>query len=39
VGFLRAAAAKAGFALTPQFGAGLVFLNRDPEKAGPRGAR
>jgi len=34
VGFLRAAAAKAGFALTPQFGAGLVFLHRDPEKAG-----
>ncbi len=27
--FLRAAAAQSGFTLTPLFGAGLVFLNRD----------
>jgi glutamate synthase (NADPH/NADH) large chain len=32
-GFLRAAAAEAGFALAPIFGAGLVFLNRDPAMA------
>src|SRR6266446_9538812 len=28
--FLRAAAAEAGFKLSPLFAAGLVFLNRDP---------
>ena len=33
VRFLRAAAAEAGFSLTTLFGAGLVFLNRDPLKA------
>jgi glutamate synthase (NADPH/NADH) large chain len=33
VGFLRAAASEAGFTLTPIFGAGLVFLNRDTAKA------
>ena len=33
VGFLRAVAADAGFALAPLFASGLVFLNRDPEKA------
>ena len=32
--FLRAAASAAGFKLTPQFAAGLVFLNRDAAKAG-----
>jgi glutamate synthase (NADPH/NADH) large chain len=31
--FLRAAAAEAGFTLTPLFGAGLVFLDRDPAVA------
>ncbi|MEO7206357.1 MAG: glutamate synthase large subunit [Steroidobacteraceae bacterium] len=31
--FLRAVAAEAGFALTPLFAAGLVFLNRDTAKA------
>jgi glutamate synthase (NADPH/NADH) large chain len=31
--FLRAAAADCGLTLTPLFGAGLVFLNRDPAKA------
>jgi glutamate synthase (NADPH/NADH) large chain len=31
--FLRAAAAEAGFSLTPLFAAGLVFLNRDVAKA------
>jgi glutamate synthase (NADPH/NADH) large chain len=31
--FLRAVAAEAGFALTPIFAAGLVFLNRDTAKA------
>jgi glutamate synthase (NADPH/NADH) large chain len=31
--FLRAVAAEAGFALTPLFAAGLVFLNRDAAKA------
>jgi glutamate synthase (NADPH/NADH) large chain len=31
--FLRAAALAAGFKLTPQFAAGLVFLNRDAAKA------
>src|SRR5271166_1140280 len=33
VGFLRAVAAEAGILLTPQFGAGLVFLSQDPAKA------
>jgi glutamate synthase (NADPH/NADH) large chain len=33
VGFLRAVAADAGFTLSPLFASGLVFLNRDPEKA------
>jgi glutamate synthase (NADPH/NADH) large chain len=33
VGFLRAVAADAGFALAPLFASGLVFLNRDPGKA------
>src|SRR5450755_3072685 len=31
--FLRAAATEAGMRLAPLFGAGLVFLNRDPAKA------
>jgi len=31
--FLRAAAAEAGFTLSPLFAAGLVFLNRDPALA------
>jgi glutamate synthase (NADPH/NADH) large chain len=31
--FLRAVAIEAGFALTPRFAAGLVFLNRDAAKA------
>jgi glutamate synthase (NADPH/NADH) large chain len=31
--FLRAVAVEAGFALTPIFAAGLVFLNRDAAKA------
>jgi len=30
--FLRAVAAESGFALGSQFAAGLVFLDRDPEK-------
>ena len=33
VGFLKAVAADAGFALAPLFAAGLVFLNRDPDRA------
>src|SRR3977135_1210073 len=31
--FLRAVAAESGFELAPLFAAGLVFLNRDPDKA------
>src|SRR5665213_3454124 len=31
--FLRAVATEAGFALSPMFAAGLVFLNRDAAKA------
>ncbi len=31
--FMRAAAAEAGYTLTSRFGAGLVFLSRDPAKA------
>ena len=31
--FMRAVASDAGFQLTPRFGVGLVFLNRDPDKA------
>jgi glutamate synthase (NADPH/NADH) large chain len=32
-GFLRAVAAERGMTLTPSFGAGLVFLDRDPARA------
>ncbi len=32
-GFLRAVARESGFTLTPLFGAGLVFLSRDPALA------
>jgi glutamate synthase (NADPH/NADH) large chain len=31
--FMRAVAADAGFRLTQRFGVGLVFLNRDPDRA------